>query len=265
MPMPIAPDGTYYELHGHEDAPSIVLIHGLGLCHELWQPHLEALSKDYRVLNYDLYGHGRSAPSSDEASLRIYAEQLANLMDHLKIEKAAIVGFSIGGMINRRFALDYPNKVSSLVILNSPHDRGKALQAQVEERARMARNQGAMSTMDAALKRWFTDVYLKTGEGVAKVIRWRELCDSESYAQAAWVLANGVRELIKSEAPIEARTLVMACEYDPGSTPAMSVDIATEIEGAKIIVVPEMKHLGLMENPVLFTNSILDFLNPIES
>lgn len=258
--MPIAPDGTYYEISGPEDAPVMALIHGLGLCHELWKSHLEALSKNYRILNYDLYGHGKSLPSLQEASLTLYAKQLAGLMDYLELANAEVVGFSIGGMINRRFALDYPDKVSSLVILNSPHHRGEELQAQVEERAKTARNQGAMSTMEAALKRWFTDDYLKSGDGVAKVIKWRELSNPESYAQAAWVLANGVRELVKPERPINAPTLVITCENDPGSTPAMSKDIANEISGSKNILVPKLKHLGLMEDPNLFTNLILGFL-----
>lgn len=258
--MPIAPDGTYYELHGPERAPLIVLIHGLGLCCDLWAPHLKAFSQNYRVLNYDLYGHGKSARPSQKASLSVYAKQLSDLMDVLKIEKAVIVGFSIGGMINRRFALDYPDKLSALVILNSPHNRGDELQAQVEARAKTVRDQGAMSTMESALKRWFTPVYLESGDGAGKVMAWRKLVDPESYAQAAWVLANGVRELIAPSTPIKAKTLVMTCENDTGSTPKMSHDIANEIAGSQTIIIPELQHLGLMEAPDAFTNPILEFL-----
>lgn len=258
--MPIAPDGTYYELHGCEGAPAMVLIHGLGLCCDLWKPHLNALSENYSVLNYDLYGHGKSAPPSQESSLSVYAQQLSGLMEHLKIEKAEIVGFSIGGMINRRFALDYPEKVATLVILNSPHNRGEELQAQVEERAKTVRDQGAMSTMESALKRWFTPGYLETGGGAQKVMEWRELVDPESYAQAAWVLANGVRELIAPSRSITAPTLVITCENDTGSTPKMSLDIANEIAGAQTIIIPELQHLGLMEEPDAFTIPVLEFL-----
>ncbi len=263
--MSIAPDGTYYEVHGSERAPFMVLIHGLGLCCDLWEPHLKALSQDYHVLSYDLYGHGKSEPPPKEASLTVYAKQLADLMDHLKIEKAAIVGFSIGGMINRRFVLDYPEKVASLVILNSPHNRGEELQAQVETRAKTVRDQGAMSTMDSALKRWFTPDYLEKGDGAEKVMAWRKIVDPESYAQAAWVLANGVRELIAPPTPIMAPTLVMTCENDTGSTPKMSHDIANEIAGSKTIIIPKLQHLGLMEEPTAFTNPILEFLERAHS
>ena len=261
--MPLAPDGTSYELHGPEDAPVIALIHGLGLCKQLWTPHLDTLSQNFRVLDYDLYGHGESSPPPKEASLAVYAKQLADLLDHLKIEKAAVVGFSIGGMINRRFALDYPEKLSALAILNSPHNRGEEAQEMVEQRAEKVREQGATATMDEALKRWFTPEYLANGEGPKLVRNWREMVDTESYAQAAWVLANGVRELIAPQPPVTAQTLVMTCENDTGSTPKMSHDIAREIAGSETIIVSRLQHLGLMEDPDAFTKPVLKFLERV--
>lgn len=261
--MPIAPDGTSYDLHGPDDAPIIALIHGLGLCSQLWAPHLDALSQNFRVLNYDLYGHGKSLPPPQKASLTVYAKQLAHIMDYLKIEKAAVVGFSIGGMINRRFALDYPDMLSALAILNSPHNRGEEAQEQVEKRAAKVKEQGATATMDDALKRWFTPEYLALGEGPQQVRNWRDLVDAESYAQAAWVLVNGVRELIAPQPPITAQTLVMTCENDTGSTPKMSHDIANEIVGSETIIISKLQHLGLMEDPDAFTKPVLKFLERV--
>ena len=246
---------------GAEEAPVIALIHGLGLCRRLWDDHLPALEGRYRVLNYDLYGHGESAPPPETASLAVYAQQLVDLLDHLKIPQAAIVGFSIGGMINRRFAMDYPERVSALAILNSPHDRGEEAQKLVEARALKVRDEGGMATLDDALKRWFTLEYRNNNEiGMELVHEWRSLVHPESYAQAAWVLANGVRELVAPEPPIEKNTLVLTCENDSGSTPAMTADIAADIVGSKTVIIPELQHLGLMETPDAFTNPILDFL-----
>ncbi|MEO0328325.1 MAG: alpha/beta fold hydrolase [Pseudomonadota bacterium] len=253
------PHGTAFDLTGPKEAPVIALIHGLGLCRRLWQPHLPALEKNLRVLNYDLFGHGESIPVPQKASLTLYAKQLSDLMNHLKIKKISIVGFSIGGMINRRFAMDYPNKISSLVILNSPHDRGEEAQAQVEERARRVREQGAEATLPDALKRWFTPSFLEANEGANLVRKWRQQVDPESYAQAAWVLANGVRELIKPTHPIAVPTLIMTCENDSGSTPKMSFDIAEEIQGSETMIIPKLQHLGLMENPEAFTQPIQNF------
>lgn len=259
----VAPDGTAYDLVGPKGAPCVVLIHGLGLSRALWDAHLPAFA-GYRVLRYDLYGHGGSAPFSGVTSLTVYADQIAGLMDHLGIAKAHIVGFSIGGMINRRFALDYPSKVLSLAILNSPHDRGSDAQDAVEARALAAREQGAFATFDAAVKRWFTPVHAETGKGPVLVRAWREQVDDESYAQTSWVLAHGVRELIAPDVAIAAPTLVMTCENDVGSTPKMSRDIAAEIAGAEVVIVPTYKHLGLLEDVSAYTDVIREFLHRLE-
>lgn len=253
----MAPDGTAYDLGG--EGPPVVLIPGLGLSRRLWDAHLPAFA-GYSVLNYDLYGHGESGPAPQEATLRVFADQLARLMDHVGLDRAHVVGFSIGGMINRRFVLDYPDKVASLVILNSPHNRGEEAQLAVEARAKAARDQGAFATFDAAVQRWFTPDHIASGAGPALVRDWREQVTDEGYAQTAWVLANGVRELIALDPPVTAPTLVMTCENDVGSTPQMSVDISAEIEGSEMTIVPRLKHLGLMEDPGAFTGPICDFL-----
>lgn len=256
----VAPDGTAFDLIGPVDAPCVVLIHGLGLSRALWDAHLPAFA-GFKVLRYDLYGHGESAPWSGVTSLTVYADQIAALMDHLGIAQTHIVGFSIGGMINRRFALDYPNKVLSLAILNSPHDRGAEAQRAVEARAIAAREQGAFATFDAAVKRWFTPEHVATGKGPTLVRAWREQVDNESYAQTSWVLAHGVRELIAPDPAIAVPTLVMTCENDVGSTPQMSFDIAAEISGAEVMIVPKLQHLGLLEDVAAYTDPILEFLN----
>ncbi|MEM9062317.1 MAG: alpha/beta fold hydrolase [Pseudomonadota bacterium] len=257
-----APDGTAYEVYGPADAPVLALIHGLGLCRHLWVPHIPALAQNHQVLTYDLYGHGDSSPPPSEASLTVFSDQLARLIDHIGISRASVIGFSIGGMINRKFGLDHRDRLEALAILNSPHDRGDDAQRQVEERARSVREQGALSTMDAALARWFTPDYRAKAPNTLQLVRdWRLKADAESYAQATWVLANGVRELIRPTPPISAPTLVMTCENDSGSTPAMSEAISAEIDGATREIVPKLQHLGLMEDPGAFTTSILRFLS----
>lgn len=253
-------NGTSYSLSGPADAPVLALIHGLGLSRAVFDGLLPALT-GYRVLSYDLYGHGHSTAYPGTTSLTVYARQLADLMDHLGMARAHILGFSIGGMINRRFALDHPEKTASLAILNAPHDRGTDAQLAVEDRAKAARNQGAFATFDAAITRWFTPHYRATGDGPALVRAWREQVDDESYAQAAWVLAQGVRELIGRGADITAPSLVITCENDSGSTPAMSHDIAADLPNARIKIIPKLQHLGLIEDPEAFTNPLLDFLN----
>ncbi len=257
----IAHNGTAYQLNGPVDAPVVALIHGLGLSRHLWDNYIPKLSEKYRVLTYDLYGHGQSAPPPKTASLTVYSDQLADLMLELDIAKAHVVGFSIGGMINRRFALDHGELLHSLMILNSPHDRGEDAQVMVEDRAAKVAEQGPLATMDSALKRWFTPIFHQSNPEVLQLVcDWREQVEPTSYAQAAWVLAAGVRELIKPKLPISVPTLVMTCENDTGSTPAMSHAIAAQIENAETLIIPELQHLGVLETPDVFATLILDFL-----
>lgn len=267
--MPVAgltADGTAFDISGPDGAPVMVVIHGLGLCRRLWDDHLLALAAGHRVLRYDLYGHGDSAPPPAPASLTVYADQLARLCDHLDIASPVIVGFSIGGMINRRFAMDYPGRAAALIILNSPHDRGPQAQEQVEARAAAVRDEGRMATMDAALDRWFTPEFRRDMPSVMQLVRaWREIVDPESYAEAAMVLAVGVRELVRPQPPIICPTLVVTCAHDSGSTPSMSRSIGTEIDGAEVQIVERLQHLGLIEEPAAFSGPILAFCERMET
>ena len=265
-PQETAPDGTAYHAAGPRDAPVMVLVHGLGLCSRLWHPHLEALAADWRVICYDLYGHGTSAPLRGEAGLSAYSGQIEDLLDHLGVERAVIVGFSIGGMINRRFAIDNPGRTAGLVILNAPHARSRDEQARVEERARDVGRDGGMATMDAAIERWFTAPYRdRESETISNVRAWRARADTTSYAGAAMVLATGVGELLAPWTGEGIRALVMTCENDTGSTPAMSGAIAAQIPGARLQIIPGLKHLGLLERPDAFTGPIRAFCKEISS
>ena len=265
-----APDGTAFIRHngdkargeGHAaDRPTVVLIHGLGLCQRLFDPMLAGFSAPFDLISYDLYGHGDSGPPPQTATLSLYSQQIAGLLDHLGIARAALVGFSIGGMINRRFALDHPERLSALAIWNSPHDRGAQAQQLVEDRAAQVRTEGTMSTLTAAIERWFTPGFRASQPDRVDLVRqWRQRVDLEGYAQTAWVLANGVPELVSPATPVTAPTLVMTAENDSGSTPAMAHAIAAEIPGARTAIVPALQHLGLMEDPEAFTTPTLDFL-----
>ena len=259
-----APDGTAYQYGGKPEAPTVVLIHGLGLCRRMWDGHLADFVTDFKVLSYDLLGHGDSAAPSSETSLSVYAQQLLGLIDFLQIDRVLVVGFSIGGMINRRFAIDYPHRVSALAILNSPHDRGAEAQALVEARASAVRCDGSMATMEAALERWFTKGFRMANPSLMEKVRqWRMKVDKKSYAEAAWVLATGVKELTRPANRIAVPSIVLTSQNDSGSTPDMTLAIASEIETAEISIVPDLQHLGLMEQPEVFTAPVIEFFRKL--
>lgn len=259
-------DGTAFETYGpdKESAPVLVLIHGLGLTRQTWADFIPALSQRYHVITYDLCGHGETILPDETPSLSLLARQLHDLLCYCHITDAHLIGFSLGGMINRRMAMDFPEMVASLVILNSPHERGDAQQALVEQRARDTSEGGAAATIETTLQRWFTAEFRETNKEKTDWVRQTVLAnDAANYANHRFVLANGVVELIRPEPALQVPTLVMTCEHDSGSNVAMSEAIASEMTQAELVIIDKLQHLGLIEQPDLFIKPILSFLDRI--
>ncbi len=260
--MPVSAAGTAYDLIGPKGAPVVVLIHGLGLTRQSNFATLAlGLAEKFQVLSYDICGHGETVLPEAEPSLTLLSEQLITLMDELSIDRAAVAGFSLGGMINRRMAMDHPGRVWALCILSSPHERGYEAQKLAETQARDAGAGGPGATVDAALKRWLTPEFHAQQKGAVAQLRATVMANHpENYAAHRRVLAEGVVELIRPDPPIVHPTLIMTCANDSGSTPAMSRAIGSEISGSEVIIVPGLQHLGLIENSEAFTGPMIDFL-----
>ena len=258
----ISGNGTHYDLIGPDGAPVVVLIHGLGLRRACWQWQVPVLAERFRVLAYDLWGHGDSPAAPDTPSLTVFSKQLADLLGELKIERAAIAGFSMGGMICRRFAMDHPDRTSALAILHSPPARSLDAQAAVEARVTQARAEGPGSTVENALERWFTEPYRLANPDVMDLVRsWVLANDRQIYPLNYHVLAHGVAELVAPMPPIQCPTLVMTGDEDFGNGPDMTHAIAAEIAGAEAIILPGLRHMALAEDPDAFNAPLMNFLN----
>jgi pimeloyl-ACP methyl ester carboxylesterase len=259
--MALAPDGTAYEVVGPATAPVIVLIHGLGLSKECWQWTVPALRDRYRVLSYDLYGHGASAPPPETASLSLFSRQLAGLLDHCGVGSASIAGFSLGGMIARRFAQGTPNRARALVILHSPHKRSVEAQAAILKRVDQAREDGPDSTVEAALERWFTAPFRHANPEMMDTVRgWVTANRKDIYHTIYRVLADGIDEIVSPTPPIDCPTLVITGDEDFGNGPEMTGAIAAEIKGAEALILPGLRHMALAENPDAINQPIRQFL-----
>jgi len=255
------PDGTAYELTGPEGAPVVALIHGLGLNREVWQWLEPVLSPQFRVLRYDIWGHGDSAAPPTNPTLRMLSEQLAGLLDHCGVKRAAMVGFSLGGMIARRLAQDHPARVTALAILHSPHRRSAAAQAAVLARVAEARLAGPAATIEAALVRWFTDGCRAANPALMDLVRrWVLANDPAVYPGIYQILADGTEEIVAPNPPIACPALVITGDEDYGNGPEMTRAIAAEIAGAQSLILPGLRHMALAERPEAVNLPVLEFL-----
>ena len=255
--------GTYYSLFGSTNNV-IVLIHGLGLNQEMWEWQIDALCKDYSVLTYDLTGSGQSAAPEGTPSLSMFSVQLADLLEELGIERAIVAGFSLGGMIARRFAMDFPDRVKALAILNSAHKRDAAAHDAIQARVYQAEKEGPAATVDAALGRWFTSDYRDAHPEVMDFIKDTILANDKAiYPKNYQVLVDGVEELIAPNPPISCPALVMTAEEDYGNSPEMSAAISSEISGSELVILPGLRHMAMVEAPEMFNMQLLNFLNRV--
>jgi len=246
--------------------PPVVLIHGIGLDRTIWDPLVPVLGTDAvpevgRVVALDLPGHGDDPGPLVEPTLPAFAEHAVRAMDEADVDRAVLVGFSLGGMVNRRIALDHPDRVSGLVVIASPHERGPEAQRLVEERAATTAHEGTAATIDTTLDRWFTPGFRADHPVVVAEVRRRVLAtDAEALSRARRVLAVGVGELVRPDPPICVPMLVVTGEHDSGSTPGMARAMAAEVDEAEVAIVPGLRHLGLLERPDLFAEPIRRFL-----
>src|SRR2546426_6019968 len=114
----------HYDLRG-SGASLVVLTHGLGSDLEYWAPHVEPLAAHYRVLRWDLRGAGASAKPAGPYDPALFARDLAGLLDRLGEPAAHIVGHSGGGVVSQRFALDFPERTRSLVLVSTSSEVGE--------------------------------------------------------------------------------------------------------------------------------------------
>jgi pimeloyl-ACP methyl ester carboxylesterase len=109
----------YYETHGEENEVPLVLIMGLGADANWWMLQIPEFSKNYKVITFDNRDVGRTSKTNISYTVDTMAEDTFNLLDKLGVEKTHILGFSMGGMIAQAFALNYPEKVRSLILCST--------------------------------------------------------------------------------------------------------------------------------------------------
>ena len=239
MAKGITETGTFYFYNKKKQSIPIVFIHGVGLTHEIWEPQLNFF-KDYSAISYDILGHGKTPLEKRKISFDDFSDQLINLLDELKIDKIHLVGFSIGSLIARDFAIKFNHRLKSLILLCSIYKRSQDQQKIVNERFEQAKKELKLSKL--ALKRWFTDEYLeKNPDTYEKITSILSANNMENFLKVYELFVTHKND--EDFNKIKAKTLIMTGEHDTGSTTAMSEELNKIIKDSQLKIIHNGKHL----------------------
>jgi pimeloyl-ACP methyl ester carboxylesterase len=256
-------DGTAYSVAGEGDA--LVLIHGVGMNRGVWAPQVDALQDSFRVVSYDMLGHGASRLPTALPVLDEYAAQLAALLDHLQIDVAHVVGHSMGSLIALEFALQYPARVASVVALNAVYDRTPTQRAAVMQRAASLEGGGLeQPSIDATVARWFDDPVPGHLAQVAELVRsLLETVNPEGYARTYRLFASSDQAHVGRLPQLTVPALFMTGECDPNSSPAMSHSMATAAPRGRAEIIANERHMMNVTAPAIVNQRLVQFIRGV--
>lgn len=251
----------YYELHGPETAPLLVLNNGILMnAATSWAFQTKSLAKHYRILQYDCRGQGQSEHPDSPYTMELHADDLAALLSALGYENAHIAGISYGGEVAQAFALKYPERTSSLILADTVSEVGPELRSTVEAWMSAARAGDAEAFFDATVPWNFSPAFVAqnprllanakkryTQLDYAAVVR---LCE-------CFLEVNFTSRLGKIKCP----TCIMVGSLDVLKGPAYAAILKKEILHAELHILQGAGHASCWEKPQEFNTVVLGFLS----
>ena len=259
MPQGLDSNQNYYSFIDNNTAP-LVFIHGVGLDHQMWDPQIQSLNK-YSTITYDLLGHGKTPFNKEEITLDDFSKQLYSILEFLKVDKCNLIGFSLGSLIALDFASKFQDKLNSLTVIGTTYKRTDDERALVVERFNQAKLNKPISKQ--ALKRWFSDEYLKTHPEIydqfTKILN-KEPKDHSNFLKAYKLFAYH-RDDVEMIKKISTKTLIMTGSEDSGSTVAMSKSLSDDLINSIFIGINNGKHLCSIECADDVNMNLKNFIN----
>lgn len=241
-------------LDGPDGAPAVVLASSLGTTAEMWRPQVAPLATRFRVIRYDMRGHGRSqVPPGPYTIARLGRDVLA-ILDALGLARAHVAGVSLGGMVGQWLGVHAGARLDRLVLANTSAYMGPpaAWDARIEAIA----HGGMAAIADGIVARWFTPRFVASAPATVAALRARLLATPVAGYVAC---CEAIRDMDQraSVAAIAAPTLVIAGTADPATPPAAAADLVRSIPGARLVSL-DAAHLSNLEQPEAFTGALVE-------
>lgn len=241
--------------------PTVLLLHGLGSAGDSWGFQIPVLTEaGYRSLAPDARGFGKSSYPGGGHSVREMAGDMADLLHCLQVEKAHIVGISMGGTLALQLALDYPALVDKLVLVNTfarlrPTSPG--LWLYYTFRLALVHLVG----LPAQAKTVSARIFPKPGQEQARRMLYEQICQANPQGYRATMRALGRFDVFNQLGKINAPTLVVTAEHDTTVPFQNQNELFHNIPNARQVIIPDSGHGVIADQPVAFNNALLSFLS----
>ncbi len=243
-----------HRLDGPGDAPVVVLGNSLGTDMGMWDAQLPALAERFRVVRYDMRGHGGSPQPRGALTIEELGADVLGLLDHAGVARASLAGVSLGGMAAMWAAAEAPERVERLVLCCTSARLGPP--ELWEDRIRTVRTQGTAALAGATLERWFSPA--ADPAVVARFDAMLRAVPAGGYAACC----AAIRDMDQRDrlGRIAAPALVIAGSDDPSTPPEHAELLAAGIPGARLALIDGARHLANVERAEEVTALMLEHL-----
>ena len=251
---------------GVGSGPPLILVHGVGLDHTMWDLVAETMSVRLtgpsQVVRYDLLGHGQTGDPEGPRAMSDFIDQLLAVVDAIGSPRPPdIAGLSLGAAIVRGAAARYPEMFRRVVIANAVFNRTDEQRQGNIERLKLAAEHGMDPIADLAIDRWFTKPWQRRHHGRASAVGRRlATTDLSGYLKAYQCFIEGDPAMPDQLRSLSNETLVVTGDRDRGSTPAMTEAMAAVLPKGSAQVLADVGHLPPVECPEAFTQILIEFL-----
>ncbi|MCL4707098.1 alpha/beta hydrolase [bacterium] len=250
----------HYEDHGH--GLPVILLHGFPLTHEIWQPQIEALQNECRVITPDLRGHGKSEAPGEVYTMAGLADDIAGLIKHLNCGPAIIAGHSMGGYVAFAFYRRYADLVKGQVLVSTraaaDTPEGKANREAMAQRAEHERSSAV--AVEKMLPNMMSPASLAADPSLQTKVDAMMAATSFhgiAGAQRGMASRSDSSDLLQT---ISVPTLIIAGTADALIPPVESQNMAQAIHGAELQLLDDAGHLPSLEKPHEFTAALQHWL-----
>jgi 3-oxoadipate enol-lactonase len=251
----------YYESAGN--GPPVVLVHGLGLSADMWRYQVPALAERYRIITVDTRGHGRTSKPPGPYDMSMYVEDLRQLLDALGIDKAVLIGLSMGGGIVQCFALAHLERLIALGLISTGSDHTDAVRAEFFRNADTVEREGMSPLLESLTPKWFAPASLEQRVAdVQRTLQTELANDPKAWAAAARL--NGARNWTEQLSRITCPVLYIGGALDR-SAPRRAETYPRYLPDVEVHLLPGVGHLLPLEIPDETNKLLLVFLDRVHA